>query len=195
MARTGMSDLITELRSLTDAAVGDYSIIGAGTVTYWTDDQLQTVLDNHRTDIKFIEMTAEPEGDLTYLDYSVGYGNLEQTAGGTAVFIVQDVNGNAVTTPSYTVDYQRGLVTFSADTNGTTYFVTARSYDLNGAAAEVWRKKMVHYHTAMNFETLNHRVDREALYKHAREMAEYFEGIGGEGMDTVAVMRSDTDAD
>lgn len=193
MARTGMSDLLTELRGMTDTSTNDYSIIGAGTATYWSDDQLQKILDNHRTDIKFIEMTAQMDGDLSYHDYSIGYSNLEQTAGGTAIFIVQDVNGVAISTSEYTPDYDRGLVTFTDDTEGTVYFFTGRSYDLEGAAAEVWRKKQVHYHTAVNFSTDNNSISREMLFQHAREMADYYESQGSGGMESVDVFRSDTD--
>ena len=51
--------------------------------------------------------------------------------------------------------------------------------DLNGAAADVWRRKQSHYHSAINFSTDGHRIDREQLYKHAIEMAEHFELEGG----------------
>ena len=37
MARTGMSNLIGELRTLAVAATADYTL---GTVNYWSDDQL-----------------------------------------------------------------------------------------------------------------------------------------------------------
>jgi hypothetical protein len=194
-ARTGMTDIISDLRGLTEAGVSDYSIVGsAGTAVYWSDDQLQIILDNRRTDLKWYEMTAIEEGDGSYLEYSIDYGNLEATSGGTAIFIVQDLNGEAISSSLYSVDYRRGVVTFNQDTAGTAYWVTGRSYDLSGAAADVWRRKMSHYHTAFNFSTDGHRVDREQLYKHAMEMAEYFELQGGGGFGTIEIMRSDTDA-
>lgn len=189
-ARTGMADLISELRALTDSGVDDYEVAG---LPYWNDAQLQKILDNHRTDLKWVEMTAWEEGDGTWLDYQIGHSNLEQTSGGTAIFMVQDVNGAVVSASLYTVDYQRGLVTFSSDTNGATYWVTGRAFDLKGAAADVWRKKMVHYHTAVNFATDNHKIDREKLYQHAKEMAEHFESQGASGVESVQVWRSDTD--
>lgn len=188
-ARTGMLDLITELRALTDSGAGDYKISG---VPYWTDAQLQNILDNNRTDLKWCEMWAQEEGTGEYFEYSIGYGSLETTTGGTAIFIVQDLNGNTVTS-SYSVDYQRGVVTFASDTGGTDYWVTARSYDMNGAAADVWRKKQVHYHMAVDFSTDNHNVTRSKLYDHAREMAEYYEGLGSGGFGTMEITRSDTD--
>ena len=194
LARPGLVDLITELRSMTDASASDYSL---GGLPYWTDLQLQAVLDKHRTEIKFLEMDTSPDapvgGNVQYHDYTVGWGNLEQTTGGTLVFIVQDVLGNSVPLASYTPDYQRCLVTFAVNTLGLTYFVTARSYDLDGAAAEVWRKKQVHYHTAINFITDNQSLSRESLFSHAREMAAYYESIGRKGMSSIQMVRDDTD--
>lgn len=190
--RSGMADLITDLRLLTDTAENDYSVNGS---LYWSDLQLQKVLDNHRTDLKWYEMTAIQEADLSYLDYAIeGYGNFEQTTGGTAIFIIQDVAGAAVTSPSYSVDYSRGVVTFASDTEGTTYWVTGRSFDIQSAAAEVWRAKVSHYARAVNFSTDNHNISREQLYTHAKEMAEYYEQQGSGGITSVVTFRSDTDA-
>jgi hypothetical protein len=189
-ARSGMAELITELRGMCDAGADDYSIAG---FPYWSDAQLQRILDNHRTDLKWVEMEAQEEADLTYVDYVIYSGNLEQTTGGTAIFIVQDVHGAAVTSPTYTVDYLRGVVTFDSDTTGTPYWVTARSYDLQGAAAEVWRRKQSHYAAAVDFSTKVHNIRRSQLYEHAKERAEYFEARGEGGFGTVSIMRSDTD--
>jgi hypothetical protein len=36
-------------------------------------------------------------------------------------------------------------------------------------------------------------MSREALYQHAKEMADFYSSLGEEGMTTVDVMRSDTD--
>jgi hypothetical protein len=188
-ARSGMAELITELRGMCDAGADDYSIAG---FPYWTDAQLQRILDNHRTDLKWVEMEAQEEADLTYLDYVIYSSNLEQTTGGTAIFIVQDVSGNAVADP-YTVDYLRGVVTFASDTNGTPYWVTARSYDLQGAAAEVWRRKQSHYASATDFSTKIHNIRRSQLFDHAKERAEYFEARGEGGFGSMSIFRSDTD--
>jgi hypothetical protein len=191
LARTGMEDLITELRALTDSNVDDYTIAG---VPFWSDKQLQDILDNNRTDFKWSEMEGQQEGNGAYLDYAIGYGNFEQTTGGTAIFMVQDLNGASVDSGGYSVDYRRGVVTFAADTIGAPYYVTGRSYDLNGAAAEVWRRKRSHYHTAVDFKTDNMSVSRSQLYKNANEMVTHYEGLAVGGFATIDVLRSDTDA-
>jgi hypothetical protein len=185
-----MAETVAELRLLTQAGTADYLVSG---VSYWTDEQMQRILDNHRTDLKWNEMTAIQEGDSAYYDYSIGYGNLEATSGGTAIFIVQDLNGATVISPTYTVDYQRGVVTFSSDTLGELYWVTARSYDVNAAAAEVWRKKQTHFAGAYDFSTDGHNISRSQLYEHAKEMTSFYERQGSGGFGSVEMMRSDTD--
>jgi len=46
-ARTGMNDLITELRGMTNAGSADTTIAGTA---YWSDNQLQAILDRNRFD-------------------------------------------------------------------------------------------------------------------------------------------------
>lgn len=189
-ARAGMGDLINDLRLMTDTGPDDYTVAG---VPYWQDAQIQRILDRHRTDIKWIEMEAQEEGDGTYMDYAIGYGNLEATTGGTAIFFIQDITGATISSDQYSVDYSRGVVTFGADTAGVSYWVTARSYDLPGAAAEVWRMKQGHYATAVDFSTKVHNISRSQLFDHAQERAEYYEAMGNQGFGTMVVSRSDMD--
>ena len=56
--RTTMAELITDLRALTDASTSDYT---AGGVTFWSDQQLQDILDGRRTAVRFIQMSAQPD--------------------------------------------------------------------------------------------------------------------------------------
>ncbi len=194
-ARSGMVDLITELRLLTESGTADYSV---NAVSYWNDGQLQTVLDKYREDVIFYELEPYPVtgngGTAEYYRYEIEeYGNFEKTTGGTAVFYLQDGTGATIGTSLYTADYLRGEVVFSSNTQGTSYFVTGRTYDLNAAAADVWRKKASHYHTSFNFSTDNHKVDRNQVYQHCIEMAEQFESMGAQAVVTMEVFRSDTD--
>lgn len=190
VARDGMSDIISDLRGMTDSNADEYEIAG---VSWWSDAQLQRICDKHRTDIKWLEMTAMEDGDGTYTEYTIGYGNIEITTGGTAVFFVQDVNGDKIDSSGYSVDYLRGVVTFDADTLGVPYYVTGRSYDLDGAAAEVWRMKQSHFASAVDFSTKVHNVSRSQLYDQAKERAEYFEGKSDSGFGSISIFRSDTD--
>lgn len=188
-ARAGMTELIGRLRGMAQAGTADYTI---GAVTWWTDDQLQDRLDFHRQDVYRAQMHAQQvynAGSVEYHDYYSGYTNLEATTGGTAVFYVEDAAGSAVGTALYTPDYNRGVVTFAADTGGSTYYLYGRSYDLNAAAADVWREKAGQYAMAVNFSTDNHRIDRGEIIKNCLSMAAYYDGQTGGN--TITILRND----
>ena len=74
----------------------------------------------------------------------------------------------------YTTDYYRGLVTFAADTGGSAYYLTGRTFDLNSAAADIWRQKAAHYAGEFTFSTDNHRIEKGALINNALKMAQVY---------------------
>lgn len=192
-ARTGMTNIITELRGMTEAGNDDYSVVS---ISYWSDNHLQDVLDLHRNDIIFEQLKNYPTyvsaGSLLYQDYRSAYGFYEATTGGTAIFYVQDSTGAIKGTADYTIDYRRGRILFNTTQAGTVYYLTGRSYDLNAAAAEVWRCKAAHYApTAFDFSTDNHTISRSQVYQHCLEMADYFDGKSASAIETVPMFRSD----
>ena len=200
MARNGMYDLIDELRGMTEAGTADYTIAG---LSYWSDDHLQSALDAHRVDLVRVELIASPTygagGTLQYNNYHAGYGNIEITTGGSLIMYIQDGNYNTVGTALYTMDYRRGMATFAANTGGSSYYLTGRSYDLNGAASDIWRRKASHYTASVNFSTDNHRVDMGAIVGNCLNMANFYDGKSGNygptptGVQSVDIRRPDTD--
>ena len=75
-----MTNLIQRVRLLANAGTADFT---AGTVEYWTDDQLQTFLDQHSVVINREELDYDIEylgGTAYYHDYYSEYGNLEEAA-------------------------------------------------------------------------------------------------------------------
>ena len=193
MARTGMTALIEELRGLVEAGTAEYTI---GTTTYWTGDALQDVLDLHRYDIVFAPLHAFPQiisgGTLQYHEYRSAYNFFEATTGGTDILYIQDSTGATAGTQLWNMDYRRGVITFPSDTLGTAFYITGRTYDLNAAAALVWRKKAAHYApTSFNFSTDNHSISREQVYSHCIEMAAFFDGISKSAIQTIKMYRSD----
>ena len=193
MARSGMSSLITELRGLTEAGATDYTVTSS---TYWSDDHLQDILDLHRHDIIFEQLSMYPVqiagGSISYQDYRSGFGFLEATTGGTSILYLQDSTGATIGTANYTPDYRRGQFQFSANQSGSVYYLTGRSYDLNAAAADVWRRKAAHVApTSFDFSTDNHSISRSQVYKHSLEMADYFEGKSSNSVTTVQSFRGD----
>ena len=190
--RATMLNLVLSLRGMTDAGTADYTVAGR---EYWTDDHLLTVLDRHRVDIYREQMTAIPKyaggGTVQYYTHTSEYRNFESTSGGSAIFWLETSDGTDVGTASYTMDYYNGIATFSADTSGTTYYLNGRSYDLNRAAADVWKQKAAHYAGMFSFSTDNHRVDKGALVKNAMQMAQVYDGMAGPI--TCTMYRSDVD--
>jgi sirohydrochlorin ferrochelatase len=178
-----MTELIDELRLLTDTGATDYTL---GQTTYWSDDHLQQALDRRRADWKFVELPyAEgySGGAVVVTDYLLGHRWIERDVD------VLDLSGNAYGTALYTIDYDRGRVVFTASTGGSSVYVNAQVYDLNRAAADVWRQKAGHLAKRYDVSTDNQRLTRSQLLKQALEMAQMYEGLAGPT--TVLVSRGD----
>jgi hypothetical protein len=190
MARASMADLIVNLRSLTNAGALEYTVAGN---PYWTDKQLQTVLDRHVTNIRDEVLrpieTIEAGGSTSYYDYQSSYRFLESTSGGTSRFILKDETYAALGTAAYTVDYPRGLITFGTTTAGLTRYLTGFSYDLNAAAADVWSQKAAHYVTAYDVSTDNHSLKRSQIIQGCLTMAKEY--ASGSQVFSVSIDRGD----
>jgi len=197
MARTGLATLRERLRGLADSGSADYTV---GTTTYWADALLDDVLDRHRVDIWRDDLVAHETyiggGSIAYYDYYSHYGNLEETTGGTAVFIVQDAIGDKQGTATWSADYQRGRITFTADTEGSAMYLDGHSYDLNAAAADIWRSKSAHYALAYDIRTDNQQLSRSQMVLHCQKMADYYQGLagskGGSGVSVIDLDRADS---
>lgn len=189
MARAGMSDLITELRGMTDAGTADYAI---GTVNYWSDDHIQTVLDSHRTDINHYRIeatsTINSSNVTEYKDFYTPFTFLES---GTITYI-QEGTGAVVGTADYTVDYFNGKITFTNDTAGSILHLTTRSFDMNMAAADVWKRKASNAARMFDFSTDNHSVKRGTFMKNCMDMAAQFSAMAG--IQTADLVRTDINA-
>jgi hypothetical protein len=188
-----MSNLILELRGMTEANYDDYQV---NDVYYWSDEHLQDILDIHRRDIVWEQLAMYPTqttgGSSLYKDYRSAFGFYEATTGGTSILYLQDSTGANIGTANYTPDYRRGQFQFSTTQAGSVYYLTGRSYDLNAAAADVWRRKASHYApTSFNFSTDNHSISRAAVYEHCVQMADFFENQGTQSIQTVSMWRSD----
>lgn len=173
-----MSELISVLRGMGDAELGDWT---RGTANYWDSTQLEIILDRHRREVWREPLTRIPrvEASVTsYYEYRSQWSNFEQTTGGTAIFWLEDSTGANVGTANYSVDYLNGRITFTADQGGTIYYLTGRAYDLDGAAADVWRVKGSHYALAYDISTDNQSLKRSQLLDHCARMADYYDAQG-----------------
>lgn len=183
MARAGMANLITRLRSMVNAGTADYVVAGG---TFWTDAQLQDRLDAYRLDIVNASMEPRPEftagaanGTYSYLDYPVGYGDLEEATSGTDAWNVQDNTGASIGTALYTVDYIRGLVRFTSDQAGSIRYVRARTYNLRRTAADIWREKSAYVSPFYSFTMEGQTFTRAQWFDHCMMMADKFDGQSG----------------
>lgn len=194
MARSTMTYLINEVRVRTNAGTAS-SLETHGTVAYWGDDQIQDVLDRHRVDIWRLPLNAQPTyngGTVVYQNFPTDQTYLEETDAGTAVFYLEDGTNTQVGTALYNVDYQRGFVTFGSDTGGSAYYMTARSYDPDAAAAEIWRIMSSWYATDFDFSTDNHSVKKGDIIDNCMKMAAFFESRSKTGgFNVTTLWRSD----
>ena len=183
--RTGMTGIIATLRNMSQAGTADFAI---GAINYWSDDQLQSILDTRRTDFTMTATRMESEysgGTLIYKRYYLPYANIES---GTALKL-QNSAGVEFGTATYSVDYNAGLVTFASDTGGSAVYATGRSFDLNRSAADVWRRKAAYYGTKPDFSTDNHSVKFSAIAATCISMAAQFDAAAGASV--VSVYRDD----
>ena len=140
MARSTMSSLLTTLREF---------INDGGTVVF-SDDALQRHLDANRYDLYQEPLAPMPSyiggGTTAYYEYRSCYRWFETTQAGTAIFQVQDSVGTTRGTATWAdVDYQLGRVTLTTNQAGTALYLTGRSYDPYGAAADAlndWAQKV-----------------------------------------------------
>jgi len=190
MARTGMQTLIDTVRGYANAAPDEWAIsTDTSLIEYWSDEEIQRVLDRHKREYIHELMDAQPtyeSGTTVFKQYLLGATNVES---GTAVFKIEDSAG---TVSGYTVDYERGIVTFSTDQNGKAFYWSGFAYDLDAAAADIWRMKASHVAGLVDFSTDGHSVKRSQQAQQYLTMANYFQQrSASEGVQTVRIVRDD----
>ena len=188
--RAGMTALINQVRAMADAGGAEWTLnTGTQDRVFWSDDEIQAVLDRHKTQY----VHSQLEGVLSYEGghgvyklFRLGDTDIESGTG----FALTDVNGAAVS--GFVVDYTRGIVTFSADQIGRVLYWDGFSYDLNGAAAEIWREKASHAAQLVDWSSDNHSVKKSQLSAAYLHMAETFGARSKvEGVRTIKIVRDD----
>lgn len=168
MSRAGMATLISRVRTLTYAGTAEYT---RGTVSYWSDDHIEEVLDRHRIDLvrhKLArEVTYTGGGSVVYTRQRSAYGHLES---GTAL-VIEDSIGDDRGTATYSADYQLGIFEFTTDQAGTALYLTARSYDPFGAAGELLEEWAAAEARSFDFSTDGQSFARSQKVAGLREQA------------------------
>ena len=171
-----MSTLITQLRGKCEAGTADYSVAGAA---YWTDDQLQTVLDYNRE--QHNNMFMEPVsyigsgGTPTYTEYRTNITNWESDP------VIQDQYYATMGTADYSFNAQLGIVTFATNQLGYPRMITGKSYNVDAAAASIWNSKAAHYAIAVDVSTDNMSIKRGDIIAHCKQMALLYGQAGNGG--------------
>lgn len=181
MTRAGMLNLIARLRMLTQAGQSDFTLNGEN---YFSNDHLQDILDQNVTYLVNEPLVWQPDiisgGTVEYHTCYAGYRDFEEATSGTAYWAVRTSAGDLAGTADYTADYGEGRIVFTTDQAGTAYYLTARSYDLYSAAADVWLARQSFYSTAYNFRSDGQQFDRQALFDHAVVMEKQMRSRAGQ---------------
>ncbi len=184
MARAGMANVIAYLRSLASAETAEATI---DNVSYWTDDQLQSILDRHSRyvdDVKLVVVPISVNGVVQYKSYF--FSNYIGQWFDEGTYSVVDTLGAAA--PTNTVSFPQRSVTFAASTGGLSYFLRGVVFDVRAAAAEVWLTKAGHRFDLFDTKDGTHTLSEDQVYQHC--MAMYREFAGG-GIKTVTLRRID----
>ena len=180
MARTGVEPVIKQLRVMTNAGTADFSVAGQ---QYWSDDDLEETLDSHRIDI-FREplvqiITHNNAGSAEYFDYFFHWSSPEQATSGTVngqvIWEVENSAGSVIGTANYTVNYEAQHIRFTNSQAGTNYLLNYRYFNVNRAAANIWRRKASIFAERFDVATDNHKLTRSQLIKHCLDMAKQYE--------------------
>lgn len=171
-----MAYMITELRGRCNAGTADYSVAG---VSYFTDDQLQDVLDSTMTERYQVLLTPMPEivaGTYVYKKYPVpaDVGEwVEDNISGTDFGRLYELNGTAAS--GATANWKQRRITFSADQQGKEYYLDVRTFNVDAATAKVWRQKAAFLANMVDWESDNHKIKAGQEYEHCIKMAEQYE--------------------
>lgn len=197
--RDTMNDLILQLRGMTNAGTADYTVAG---IDYFSSYHLQDALDRHAYSVRDHDLTSfeqlDTGGTVVFKEYQANWRNLETSDGGTARFVIRDATGAVIAGTLYSVDYQRGLVTFTSNQGGSSRMVTTTAYDIYAAAADIWAQKASYYATQIDFSTDNHNVKRSHIVAQCETMAKRYRDMSGTPYDdgtsgsVVSIVRSDS---
>jgi hypothetical protein len=110
-------------------------------------------------------------GTIAYYSADLGVRDLEEAASGTDRWIIRDSIGTEIGTVNYTVDYRAGRVLFTADQSGSAYYLTAYTYDIHAAAADLWNERLANFTAWYDFRSDNQTLSRSQVFEHAKQMA------------------------
>lgn len=159
--------MIAGVRRLTGAGTAEYTV---GTVSYFGDDQIEEVLDSRRvrmarSPINFEYELSDGGGTVIYKNAEVGIGWLEDTASGTAGFIMTDCYGSILAGSLYVLSPEDGHITFVTDQAGSDRYVTGWIHNPYKAAVDILTSWIVEFSKQVDWASDNMRVNRSQKAK------------------------------
>jgi len=163
-ARSGMSSLVSYLRQYGQAATDD---VFYG-VTYWTDDQLQSILDGQAMYGKVRLLPRDIDIKIFALDLPRHYWVEADT------FTVYDSDDTVVAT-SATLNEEQRLLTFtSALEEDEYYYIQGTFYNMIVALAELWGQKAEQRSQFVDFKAGNNRMYMNQEWQHCVDREQYY---------------------
>ena len=177
-ARAGMAQLIQDVRLACNLEAGEDTVGGSA---YWSNETIQQNLDRYRSTHKGVSLLPLSDvgsgGTLTYTEYVIPVLTyFEQQADDSGWNLIDSAGGTA---PANTPNYEASLIAFDADTAGTAYYLSCRTYDYNRSVADIWDKKAALVADGVDWASDNHRINAGQRIKAYRQMAQQFRSMGG----------------
>ena len=169
--RAGMKYVVSRLRQMTNADVHELAIAGQ---VYWSDSDIQDVLDRYSTRVIEKELEFVPQyedGTVIYKILPTNIKDLEGPSSGATRWVMRDTVGAAIGTALYSYNDYTGMVDFSSDTGGTiSTNLTAYTYDVYAAAADIWDWRIANFAMWYDFRSENQSMSRSQAFKQAKLM-------------------------
>ena len=188
--RTGQEYMVNYLRDVCLAGTSDYTFNGG---TYWTDNQLADILNKTASvssHINAIPISQETQGTLYYYQYQIPGAWFEDETSGTPYFHIYDGMGTAIGTADFTLEPKTGMLTFDDDRGGSAVTLNITRYNINQAAADLWRRKAAHIsEVSYDISLDGHKLSRSQRVSLYMSMAREYEAQSG--FSEIPVVRSD----
>jgi hypothetical protein len=170
-----MENLIARVRDMVNDPGGD--------AQKFSDQQIQDVLDRHRIDFRYMEITPGitiSGGVAEYLNYYADEGDWEEDV------VISSSTGAAVS-PA-TSDYLTGAWTFASSQYPPLY-LTGKSYDPHASAAEVLRMWASREKLSFDATQGGQSMSRSQKIKNILDMASQYDGMAK--IRSVQIVRTD----
>ena len=183
MARGGIAYIIEEVRRLAGAGTAEMTI---ATVDYFSDSQIQELLDSRRTrfarELMYYERElSEGGGTVIYHNMRLGHGWVEdiQAGGNTNDMKVTDSQGSVLGTSTYTFNAVEGFIRFTSNQKGSHRYYTGWGYNPYTAAYDLLLSWSMTLARQPDWTTDNMGVKRSQKVRELREQMKALKLLAG----------------